>query len=302
MKGHHMIHKGPNPYAPDPNLKVWIDGEFFPADQAKISVWDHGLLYGDGIFEGIRIYNGKIFACTEHLDRFFESAVAVRLVLPMTKDEIRSAMREALKVNSLTEGYIRLVATRGVGTLGLSTKYTANPSIIIIAATIALYPQELCDTGLSLISSSYVRNHPNSISPRVKSLNYLSSILAKTEAQLLGAHEAVMFNHLGFVAECSGDNIFIVRSGELQTPDTAAGILAGITRNIVMELARQRGIAVTEKALVRDDLYAAHECFLTGTAAEIIAVTSIDGRQVGNGKPGEITNALKADYEKYRSA
>ena len=302
MKGHHMIHKEPNPYAPDPNLKVWIDGEFFPADQAKISVWDHGLLYGDGIFEGIRIYNGKIFACTEHLDRFFESAVAVRLVLPMTKDEIRSAMREALKVNNLTEGYIRLVATRGVGTLGLSTKYTANPSIIIIAATIALYPQELCDTGLSLISSSYVRNHPNSISPRVKSLNYLSSILAKTEAQLLGAHEAVMFNHLGFVAECSGDNIFIVRSGELQTPDTAAGILAGITRNIVMELARQRGIAVTEKALVRDDLYAAHECFLTGTAAEIIAVTSIDGRQIGNGKPGEITNALKADYEKYRSA
>jgi len=301
MKGRCMIHKDANPYAPDPKLKVWIDGEFYPADQAKISVWDHGLLYGDGVFEGIRVYNGKIFACTEHLDRFFESAVAVRLTLPMTKDEIRSAMREALRVNSIAEGYIRLVATRGVGTLGLSTKYTANPSIIIIAATIALYPKELCETGLSLISSSYVRNHPNSISPRVKSLNYLSSILAKTEAQLLGAHEAVMFNHLGCVAECSGDNIFIVRDGELLTPDTAAGILAGITRNIVMELARKRGITVTEKSLVRDDLYAANECFLTGTAAEIIAVTSIDGRQIGHGKPGEITNALKADYEKYRS-
>ena len=301
MKGRHMIHKKPNPYAPDPNLKVWIDGEFHAADQAKVSVWDHGLLYGDGIFEGIRVYNGKIFACTEHLDRFFESAAAVRLVLPLTKDEVGSAMRESLEVNRITDGYIRLVATRGVGTLGLSTKYTANPSIIIIAATITLYPKELCETGLSLISSSYVRNHPNSISPRVKSLNYLSSILAKTEAQLLGAHEAVMFNHLGFVAECSGDNIFIVRNGELLTPDTAAGILAGITRNIVMELARKRGIAVTEKALVRDDLYSAHECFLTGTAAEIIAVTSIDGRQIGHGKPGEITSALKADYEKYRS-
>jgi branched-chain amino acid aminotransferase len=301
MKGGHMIHKEPNPYAPDAKLKVWIDGEFYPADQAKISVWDHGLLYGDGIFEGIRIYNGKIFACTEHLDRFFESASAVRLTLPMTKDEVRASMREALSVNGITEGYIRLVATRGVGTLGLSTKYTANPSIIIIAATIALYPQELYDTGLAVISSSYVRNHPNSISPRVKSLNYLSSILAKTEAQLLGAHEAVMFNHLGFVAECSGDNIFLVRNGELLTPDTASGILNGITRNIVMDLARKRGIPVTEKSIVRDDLYIANECFLTGTAAEIIAVTSIDGRQIGHGKPGEITNALKADYEKYRS-
>ncbi len=297
-----MIHAQPNPYAPDPKLKVWIDGELHPADQAKISVWDHGLLYGDGIFEGIRVYRKKIFACSEHLDRFFESAQAIRLTLPMSKEDIQAAMRDTLEANRIEEGYIRLVATRGVGTLGLSTKFTANPSIIIIAATIALYPPELYQTGLSLISSSYVRNHPNSISPRVKSLNYIGSILAKTEAQMLGAHEAVMYNHLGHVAECSGDNIFIIKNGGLFTPETSAGILAGITRGIVMHLARKRGITVTEKTLVRDDLYAAHECFLTGTAAEIIGVTSIDGRQIGDGKPGEITDLLKTDYERYRSA
>ena len=297
-----MIHAQPNPYAPDPKLKVWIDGELYPADQAKVSVWDHGLLYGDGIFEGIRVYHKNIFACSQHLDRFFESALAIRLTLPMSKEDIQAAMRDTLEVNKIEEGYIRLVATRGVGTLGLSTKFTANPSIIIIAATIALYPKELYQTGLSLISSSYVRNHPNSISPRVKSLNYISSILAKTEAQLLGAHEAVMYNHLGQVAECSGDNIFIIKNGELFTPETSAGILVGITRGIVMVLARKRGIAVTEKNLVRDDLYTADECFLTGTAAEIIGVTSIDGRQIGDGKPGEITNVLKTDYEKFRAA
>ena len=296
-----MIHKQANPHAPDSNIQVWIDGELYPADQAKISVWDHGLLYGDGVFEGIRVYNKKIFACQEHIDRFYESAKSIRLTLPLEPDEVRSAMHETLEVNRIDEGYIRLVATRGVGTLGLSTKYTANPSIIIIAATITLYPKELYDTGLSLLSSSYIRNHPNSISPRVKSLNYISSILAKTEAQLMGAHEAVMYNHLGQVAECSGDNIFLVKHGELQTPDTAAGILAGITRGIVMKLARRRNIFVVEKTLVRDDLYAADECFLTGTAAEIIAVASIDGRQIGHGKPGEITCLLQTDYEKFRS-
>ena len=297
-----MIHKEPNPFAPDPNIKVWIDGEFYPADQAKVSVWDHGLLYGDGVFEGIRVYNKKIFACQQHIDRFFESAGAIRLTLPLDPHQIRAAMHETLEVNKIDEGYLRLVATRGVGTLGLSTKYTANPSIIIIAASIALYPRELYETGLSLLSSSYVRNHPNSISPRVKSLNYISSILAKTEAQLMGAHEAVMYNHVGNVAECSGDNIFLVKQGELHTPDTAAGILAGITRATVMQLARQRGMTVIEKSLVRDDLYAADECFLTGTAAEIIAVTSIDGRQIGHGKPGEVTKSLQIDYEKFRSA
>lgn len=296
-----MIHPEPNPYAPDPNLKVWIDGQLYPGDQAKISVWDHGLLYGDGVFEGIRVYNKRIFACDEHLDRFYESAKAIRLTLPISKEDLRSAMRETLSANGIDEGYIRLVATRGVGTLGLSTKYTANPSIIIIASTITLYPKELAETGLELISSSYVRNHPNSISPRVKSLNYISSIMAKTEAQILGAHEAVMYNHLGHVAECSGDNIFLVHRGKLLTPDTASGILAGITRGIVMELARKRDIEVIEKTLVRDDLYAADECFLTGTAAEIIAVKSIDGRIVGTGRPGEITTMLKKDYEIHRS-
>lgn len=296
-----MIHEKPNPYAPDPKLKVWIDGELYPADQAKISVWDHGLLYGDGIFEGIRVYNKKIFACDEHVSRFFNSAKAILLTLPLSPEEVKSAMRAALSANGIEDGYIRLVATRGVGTLGLSTKYTANPSIIIIASTIALYPPELYESGLSVISSSYIRNHPNSLSPRVKAINYINNIMAKTEAQLLGAHEAIMYNHLGEVAECSGDNIFLLIGGELQTPDTASGILAGITRDIVIKLARQRDIPVVEKRMIRQDLYIADECFLTGTAAEIIAVTSIDGRTVGKGKPGEITRMLKADYEKFRT-
>ncbi len=296
-----MIHKQPNPYSPNPNVKVWIDGQLFPADQAKISVWDHGLLYGDGIFEGIRVYRRNIFACEQHLERFFESAKALRLELPMTGEQIQSAMHETLAANHVEEGYIRLVATRGVGTLGLSTKFTANPSIIIIAATIALYPKELYDTGLSLISSTYVRSHPNSLSPRVKSLNYINNILAKTEAQLLGAHEAVMYNHLGHVAECSGDNLFVVSNGVLRTPDPSSGILAGITRDIVMQLALKRQIPVRECTLIRHDLYTADECFLTGTAAEIIAVTSIDGRKVGSGQPGEITCLLRRDYEAHRS-
>lgn len=297
-----MIHKQANPHAPDPNIRVWIDGEMYPADEAKISVWDHGLLYGDGVFEGIRIYNKRIFACDAHLQRFAESAKAIRIELPLGLDEIRSAMRETLAANHIEDGYIRLVVTRGVGTLGLSTKHTANPSIIIIAATIALYPRELYETGLSLLSSSYMRTHPNSLSPSVKSLNYINNIMAKTEAQLLGAHEAVMYNHLGHVAECSGDNLFVLKNGELQTPDTAAGILAGITRRIVMDLARKRNIPVVEKCLIRHDLYTADECFLTGTAAEIIAATFIDGRPVGNGKPGKITNMLKEDYATLRTA
>ncbi len=294
-----MIHPEPNPYAPDPSIKVWIDGEYYPADQAKISVWDHGLLYGDGVFEGIRIYAGRIFECEAHIRRFIESAKAINLTLPLGPDPLRSAMQDTMKANNVTEGYIRLVATRGVGTLGLSTKYTANPSIIIIAATIALYPQELYETGLSVICSSYVRNHPNSISPRIKSLNYLPSILAKSEAMAMGAHEAVLFNHLGQVAECSGDNIFIVKNGELVTPHSASGILAGITRDIVMDLARKRGLEVREKSLVRHDLISADEFFLTGTAAEIIAVTRMDGRPIADGKPGELTQVLQADYKEY---
>jgi branched-chain amino acid aminotransferase len=297
-----MIHKNPNPYAPNPGIKVWIDGVLYPADQAKISVWDHGLLYGDGIFEGIRIYNNKIFAVDAHMRRFVDSARGIGMQLPMAVEEIKAAMRQTMDANRITEGYIRLVATRGVGTLGLSPKYTANPSVIIIVAQIALYSKELYETGLSLISSTYIRPHPNSISPRVKSLNYLTSILAKSEALAVGAHEAVLYNHLGYVAECSGDNLFIYRQGEVQTPDTAAGILSGITRDIVIRLARKRGLTVTEKNLVRQDLQTADECFLTGTAAEIIGVSSIDGRPVGTGKPGEITRMLQKEYEEYRRA
>ncbi|MCG3137915.1 MAG: Branched-chain-amino-acid aminotransferase [Phycisphaerae bacterium] len=296
-----MIHPHPNPYSPDPKIKVWIDGTLYPADQAKISVWDHGLLYGDGVFEGIRIYNKKIFAVDEHLARLFESAKALKLTLPMSAEELNAAMRETMAANNIIDGYIRLVATRGVGTLGLSTKYTANPSIIIIAASIALYPPELYESGLSLIVSSYVRNHPNAVSPRVKSLNYLNSILAKIEAHMIGAQEAVLLNHMGLISECCGDNIFLVKNRQLYTPDTSAGILAGITRDIVIQLARKRGLTVHEARLVRHDLYAADEIFLTGTAAEIIGATNIDGRQVGNGRPGEITRLLQDDYKKYRT-
>lgn len=296
-----MIHPQPNPYAPNPNLKVWIDGNLVPADQATISIWDHGLLYGDGIFEGIRVYNRKIFLCDRHLQRFSESAKCIHLKLPLSNEELKAAIGETLAANNVVDGYIRLVATRGVGTLGLSTRYTANPSIIIIAATISLYPKELYESGLALISSTYVRNHPNSLSPTVKSLNYLTSILAKTEAQMLGAHEAVLYNHMGEVAECSGDNLFIVKNGVLHTPDQASGILIGITREVVIQLARKRDLQVVERRMIRHDLYSADECFLTGSAAEIIGVSTIDSRIIGDGKPGPITRTLAKDYMEYRT-
>jgi len=297
-----MTHSQPNPYAPDAQLKVWLDGELVPAEQAKISVWDHGLLYGDGVFEGTRVYNKNIFACDEHVQRFTESARAIKLTLPVTAEEIKTAMRETCTVNQVEDGYIRLVATRGVGTLGLSPKFTANPTVIIIASTIALYPEEKYETGLALITSSITRNHPNSVSPRIKSLNYLNSVLAKIECHSLGADEAVLLNHEGHIAECSGDNIFLIKNRELCTPDVASGILAGITRGVAIQLAHKRNLPVHECRLTRYDLYAADEIFLTGTAAEIIAATSIDGRPVGSGRPGEITRMLQQDYIKLRTS
>ncbi|MBN1341906.1 MAG: branched-chain-amino-acid transaminase [Phycisphaerae bacterium] len=287
-----------NEFAPRPDLKIWLDGELVPAGEAKISVFDHGLLYGDGVFEGIRSYNGKIFRCEQHVRRLYDSARAIRLVIPMTPDEITKAMYDTLAGNGLAgkDAYIRLVVTRGVGTLGLSILKTACPSVFVIADQIELYPPALYETGMAVITVPTMRSHPAALSPRIKSLNYLNNILAKIEGQDANAPEAIMLNHLGFVAECTGDNIFVIRDGKLQTPPTSAGILEGVTRDAVIELARKRGMTVEEKDLVRHDLYVVQECFLTGTAAEVIAVTSIDGRPIGDGKPGPITKQLMSDF------
>lgn len=294
--------KRANPFSPRPDLKVWIDGEIVPVEKATISVFDHGLLYGDGCFEGIRIYNGKIFREEEHVKRLFESAKAIRLEVPMTPREVSEGMRDAMQANGITgDGYIRLVVTRGVGSLGLSISHTACPTVFVIADKIALYPPEVYERGLHCTISSLARNHPNTTSPRVKSLNYLNNIMAKAEAKEAGCDEAIMLTTEGYVSECTGDNIFIVRNGEIATPPTSMGILDGITRKLAMELAAKRGIPVQEKMLIRHDLIIADECFATGTAAEIIPVTKIDGRLVADGKPGPITRQLSQDFIEYRA-
>jgi len=287
---------GLNEFAPRADLKVFLDGQLVPASEAKISVFDHGVLYGDGVFEGIRAYNGVVFQIDAHVRRLFESARAIRLEIPMSPERIKQAIYDTLKANGLSDAYIRVVVTRGVGYLGLNPANTANPSVFIITADIELYPREFYEKGMSLITVSTIRNHPNALPPRIKSLNYLNNILAKIEATEAGFLEAVMLNHEGFVAECTGDNIFIVRAGALQTPPSSAGILEGITRNVVIELARRRGIAVEEKQLTRFDLYIADECFLTGTAAEVVPITCIDGRKIGTGSPGPVTKQIMEDF------
>ena len=295
--------KSQNPFAPRPDLNVWLDGEIVPVSEARISVFDHGLLYGDGVFEGIRIYDGKIFKEAEHIQRLFESGKAIRLEIPLTPAQVSEAMHEAMRANGVTgDGYIRLVVTRGIGSLGISVHHTACPSVFVIADKIALYPAEVYERGLHCVVSSWARNRVNSTSPRVKSLNYLNNIMAKLEAQDAGADEAILLTHNGTVCECSGDNIFLVRRGELFTPPSSEGILEGITRSVAMELARKRGIPVHETILVRHDLYVAQECFGTGTAAEIVPITEIDKRPVGDGKPGPITRQLTEDFIKYRTS
>jgi len=292
-----------NPYEPRPDLMIWMGDDLFPATEAKVSVFDHGLLYGDGVFEGIRIYNGKIFKQHEHIKRFYESAKAIRLEVPMTAEQLSGAMHKTMEANGIKgDGYIRLVLTRGVGSLGISVVHTACPMVIVIADKIALYPPEVYQRGLHCVVSSIMRNHPNSTSPRVKSLNYLNNVMAKLEARDSGADEAIMLTTDGRVAECTGDNIFLVLDGVIVTPPTCEGILAGITRNLVMELATKRGYAVAEKSLVRHDLYVADECFATGTAAEIVPITMIERRLVGDGKPGPITKQLTQDFIAYRNA
>lgn len=292
-----------NPFAPRPDLKVWLGTELVPVDEARVSVFDHALLYGDGVFEGIRIYNGKIFKETEHVTRLFESAKAIRIEMPTSPQGVCDAMHQTMAANGITvgDGYIRLLVTRGVGSLGISVRHTAHPMLIVIADRIALYPAEVYERGLHCVVSSITRNHPNSTSPRVKSLNYLNNIMAKLEAFDAGADEAIMLTFDGRICECTGDNIFLVRDGVLLTPPTSAGILEGITRRLVMELAEKRGLLVREIDLIRHDLYVADECFGSGTAAEIVPITQIDHRPVGDGRPGRITKQLIEDFIAYRN-
>jgi branched-chain amino acid aminotransferase len=277
-------------------MKVFIDGKYYDGRAAKISVFDHGLLYGDGVFEGIRAYHGRVFKLREHIDRLFCSAKAILLHIPMSHAHLMHAVVEACRKNKIHDGYIRLVVTRGIGTLGLSPSRCKNPSVIIIADKIQLYPPALYQKGMEIVTVPTMRNLHSALNPAIKSLNYLNNILAKIEANHAGCEEAVMLNAEGFVAECTGDNLFIVKKGALLTPPLSAGALYGITRGVVMELAEEEGLAVSEPNLTRYDLFNADECFLTGTGAEIVPVVKIDGRVIGTGKPGPITRKLEEEY------
>jgi len=278
------------------SLKIYINGKYYDKEDAKISVYDHGLLYGDGVFEGMRSYGGKVFRLQQHLDRLWNSAKAIWLEIPISRPEMAQAVEETLRVNKIQDGYVRLVVTRGVGTLGLDPNKTSHPQIIIITDHIELYPQAFYDKGLEIITVSTMRNHPAALSPRIKSLNYLNNILAKIEGLQAGCVEALMLNHRGEVAECTGDNLFLVSRGDVLTPPIDAGILEGITRDAVIELARKAGLTVREIPLTKHDVYIADECFLTGSAAEIVPVVKVDSRPIGDGKPGPVTRDLEQRF------
>lgn len=277
-------------------MKVYIDGKYYDEAHAKVSVFDHGLLYGDGIFEGIRAYHGRVFKLKEHVDRLYCSAKALLLTIPMSPPEMVRAVVETCRKNKVRDGYIRLVVTRGVGTLGLNPNRCKKGSVIIIAGKIQLYPEEYYRNGLEIVTVPTTRNLHSALNPAIKSLNYLNNILAKIEANNAGVEEAIMLNAEGFVAECTGDNVFIVKEGEIATPPLSAGALYGITRRVVMELAEEEGWRVSEPNLTRYDLFNAEECFLTGTGAEIVPVVKIDGRVIGQGKPGAFTKKLVERY------
>ncbi len=277
-------------------MLVYIDGEFLPQEDAKISVFDHGLLYGDGVFEGIRSYQGRVFKLDEHLQRLYDSAKAIMLQIPISIEDMEEAVLETLRRNQLHDAYIRLVVTRGVGDLGLDPDKCPVPTIFIIADKITLYPPNFYEDGLEIITVSVRRNYAEAISPRIKSLNYLNNILAKIEGKQAGVEEVLMLNAEGYVVECSGDNIFFLKDNVIVTPPTHLGILEGVTRNTVIDLARELGITVEEKVFTRHDLYTAEECFLTGTAAEVIPVVKIDQRIVGNGHPGTVTQKLIEEF------
>jgi branched-chain amino acid aminotransferase len=276
--------------------KIYINGKLVPQAEATVSVFDHGLLYGDGVFEGLRTYGGKVFRLAEHVRRLYESAQAIWLTIPLSREEMCRAINETVAANGIQDGYVRAVVTRGAGTLGLDPNRCSNPQVIIIADSIALYPEELYEKGLEIVTVSVIRNHPAALNSRIKSLNYLNNILAKIEGLQAGCIEALMLNHKGEVAECTGDNIFLVRDGVLYTPPLDAGILAGITRQAVIELAEAAAIQVKQVPLTKHDVYVADESFLTGTAAEVIAVVKIDSRSIGSGKPGPMTLDLKKRF------
>lgn len=277
-------------------LKIWMDGKLVDEADAKVSVFDHGLLYGDGIFEGIRFYKGRVFRLEEHIDRLFDSARAILLKMPRNHAEICTVVLETIAVNGLQDGYVRLLMTRGCGGLGMNPYLCETPSLFVIASSIALYPEEYYTSGLSLVTCATRRPTPGALSPQVKSLNYLNNVMAKVEAIKAGAMEGLMLNEQGFVAECTGDNIFILKRGEIFTPQISDGALDGITRAVIFELAAAAGIPMSDRTLTRYDLYTADECFLTGTAAEVIPVVALDERPIGDGKVGETTKKLIAAF------
>jgi branched-chain amino acid aminotransferase len=285
-------------------LKIWLDGQYYDQAEAKVSVFDHGLLYGDGVFEGIRCYHGKVFRLKQHVKRLYDSAKAIMLTIPMEQEQMVRQIEDAVRVNNLPDSYIRVVVTRGVGDLGLDPRKCPKASIFIIAATIRLYPKETYENGLAVVTAATPISHRENLNPRIKSLNYLAHILAKIEGIQAGVDEVVMLDPAGYVAECSGDNIFVVDPPDkrsqgrklLRTPPASAGLLKGITRDAVIELAMDAGYDVREEGMTRYDLFVSEECFLTGTAAEIVSVVKIDGRTIGNGKPGPVTADLLSRF------
>ena len=279
-------------------MKIYIDGRYLDENNAKVSVFDHGLLYGDGIFEGIRAYNGRVFKLKEHIDRLFCSAKAILLNIPLTHEQMCQAVVDTCRENNLRDGYIRLLVTRGVGGLGLNPNRCKNPSVIVIADKIQLYPQEYYERGLTIITVPTTRNLHSALNPAIKSLNYLNNILAKIEANNGGCEEAIMLNAEGYVAECTGDNLFLIKGDQMLTPPLSAGALYGITRGVVMDLARESGLKVSEPNLTRYDVFNADECFLTGTGAEVVPVVKVDGRVIGTGTPGPRTRDLVQKYHK----
>jgi branched-chain amino acid aminotransferase len=279
-------------------MQIYINGKFYDKDNAKISVFDHGLLYGDGVFEGIRSYNRRVFKLNEHIDRLLESAQSIMLKVPLTKEQLIKTVLLTLKANKLDNAYIRLVVTRGTGDLGLDPrKCQQGATTIVIADKIALYPEKLYRDGLTIVTVPTVRNLPEALNPQIKSLNYLNNILAKIEAANAGCDEAIMLDSLGYVAECTGDNIFVVKNGHLYTPPQCMGTLRGITRDSILEIARKNKIAAHEHVITRHEVYISDECFLTGTAAEVIPVVKVDGRIIGSGKPGKLTLSLMKKFK-----
>src|SRR5438477_7340010 len=278
------------------DAKIYIDGKFYSEADAKVSVFDHGLLYGDGIFEGIRFYNGRVFRLKDHLDRLWDSARSICLEIPMSHGEMTEALLETIRKNDLRDGYIRLIVTRGVGNLGLNPAHCKRPSVIIIATTIALYSAEMYQNGLTVVTVPTRRTGPGALNPAVKSLNYLNNVMARVEANLSGADEALMLNDQGCIAECTADNIFVIKRGEIFTPPITAGALRGITRSVVFEIAAELGIRVSGTDISRHDVFIADECLLSGTAAEVIPVIKADGRVIGTGKPGTISLRMIARF------